>query len=108
MWVVSPRCALLSIVLADAPNTGSPSRNLLMIGVRARRKAHLNLLKKQHPFPEKSKILASMPGLDYPSRLVVDRPMLVQVFAEMAAAICWRNAKGEAVRNGVELGGSLR
>ena len=108
MWVVSPRCALLSIVLADAPNTGSPSRNLLMIGVRARRKAHLNLLKKQHPVPEKSKILASMPGLDYPSRLVVDRPMLVQVFAEMAAAICWRNAKGEAVRNGVELGGSLR
>lgn len=102
MWIVSPVCGLLSIVLADDPKTGLPATDVLMI--RSRSRDHLVLLKSQHPILAEVEVLRSRPGLDYEWRLVVDRITLVQVFAEMAASISWRNVKAEASRNEQEIG----
>jgi hypothetical protein len=102
MWVVSPVCGLLSIVLADDPKTGLPATDVLMI--RARSRDHLVLLKSQHPILADIEILGARPGLDYPWRLVVDRITLIQVFAEMAAQVSWRNVKAESDSNKQEIG----
>ena len=102
MWIVSPCCGLLSIVLADDPATGLPATDLLMI--RARSRDHLVLLKSQHPILADVEIQRSRPGLDYGWRLVVDRITLIQVFAEMASQLSWRNVKAEAELNKQEIG----
>jgi hypothetical protein len=102
VWIVSPTCGLLSIVLADDPTTGLPATDLLMIRTRSR--DHLVLLKSQHPILADVEIQRSKPGLDYGWRLVVDRITLIQVFAEMASQLSWRNVKAEASRNEQEIG----
>lgn len=102
MWIISPRCGLLSIVLADDPSTGQPAVDRLMI--RARSKRHLELLREQHPVLAKARILTSPIGLDYRYRLVVDRDTLAQVFQEMAQEVSWRNVKAAAGGNSKALG----
>jgi hypothetical protein len=102
IWIFSPTTGLLSICLADDPETGRPSADLLML--RARSQKHLVLLKKRHPVLAKAKILKSKPGLDYSWRIVVKRSVVVQVLGEMAGEVTWKNVKNQAHLNEADLG----
>jgi len=102
MWIISPTCGLLSIVIADGQGPINRPQDLLM--VRARNRDHLALLRSRHPALASVEIIRSSPELDYPWRMLVDRATLSVVLAQMIEDLDWRNVKAEAHRNEASVG----
>jgi len=101
-WIIDPRVGLVSAVVGDDPKTGKPSSTTIML--RARRRQHLENLRRLSPALAGTRITKANKDLDYPARIVVDREVFVQVMAELARSLNYRNVKGEAARNVADLG----
>lgn len=101
-WIIDPRVGLVSAVVGDDAKTGRPSPNTVML--RARRRQHLENLKRLCPVLSGARITKASKDLDYPVRIVVDREVFVQVMAELARSLNYRNVKAEAGRNAAVLG----
>jgi dihydropteroate synthase len=102
MWIIDPRVGLVSVVVADDPITGRPSANWIML--RARRTNHLENLKQMCPVLADVEITRARRDLDYPVRVVVSRAVFVEVMAELARTLAYRNVKGRAHSNETALG----
>lgn len=102
MWIIDPRIGLVSVVVADDPDTGKPSTNRIML--RGRRRSHLENLRRLCPSLAKARITTARAGLDYRARLVVDRAVFVEALAEMARTLDYRNVKSCAHANEASLG----
>lgn len=102
MWIIDPRIGLVSVVVADDPNTGKPSTDRIML--RGRRRAHLENLRRLCPSLAGARIIAARKELDYPVRLVVDRAAFVEALAELGRTLAYRNVKGCAAANEAALG----
>jgi len=72
--------------------------------LRARRRRHLENLRLLCPVLSGTRITTASKDLDYAVRMVVDREVFVQVMAELARSLNYRNVKGEAARNAADLG----
>jgi|694.fasta_scaffold01417_15 hypothetical protein len=101
-WIIDPRVGLISCVVADDPVTGKPSTKLIML--RARRRQHLENLRRLCPILAGVEITAVRKELDYPVRMVVDRDTFVAVMAELAKTLDYRNVKQSAHQHEAELG----
>lgn len=102
MWIIHPEIGLLSIVVADDPETAKPSTNRIML--RGRRRAHLESLRRLCPSLVGARITVARKDLDYPVRLVVDRSAFIQALAELGRTLAYRNVKGCAHANEAVLG----
>lgn len=102
MWIVDPRIGLLSVVVADDPKSGAPSKELVMIRGRSRR--HLASLQAHCPSLADSEIVRSESGMDYPCRLVVSRSAWTEAMTTLAESLDTRNVKSSAHRNEKALG----
>lgn len=102
MWIIDPRIGLVSVVVADDPDTGKPSTNRIML--RGRRRSHLENLRRLCPSLAKARITTARAGLDYRARLVVDRAVFVEALAELGRTLAYRNVKGFAHSNEAALG----
>lgn len=100
-WIIDPRVGLVSAVVGDDPKTGKPSSTTIML--RARRRQHLENLRRLCPALAGTRITKAR-DLDYPVRIVVGREVFVQVMAELASSLSYRNVKVEASRNEADLG----
>ena len=94
MWIQSPHLGAFSVVLADDLETGLPDPTTVMI--RARSRAHLELLQKAHPELADREILQGPPHLDYRWRLICPKAEWAEVLKDMALKIDYRNVKGAA------------
>lgn len=101
-WIIDPRVGLISCVVADDPVTGKPSTKLVML--RARRRQHLENLRRLCPILAGVEIAAIRKELDYPVRMVVDRDTFVAVMAGLAKTLDYRNVKQSAHQHEAELG----
>ena len=101
-WIIDPRVGLISCVVADDPVTGKPSTKLVML--RARRRQHLENLRRLCPMLGGTEITAVRRELDYPVRMVVDRETFVAVMAELARTIDYRNVKQSAHQHEADIG----
>lgn len=102
MWIIDPRIGLVSVVVADDPDTGKPSNERIML--RGRRRAHLENLRRLCPSLAGARITAARKDLDYPVRLVVDRSAFEQALTELARTLAYRNVKSCAHTNEAALG----
>ena len=101
-WIIDPRVGFISCVVADDPITGRPSTKLVML--RARRRQHLENLRRLCPMLAGVEITAARKELDYPVRMVVERETFVSIMAELARTLDYRNVKQSAHKHEAELG----
>ena len=94
MWIQSPNIGAFSVVLADDLETGRPDPTTAMI--RARCRAHLELLQSAHPVLASRDILQGPPHLDYRWRLICPKAEWAEVLRNMALQIEYRNVKAAA------------
>ena len=100
MWVFT-RFGFYSIACADKPGTKEIDPDTVM--VRARVRKHLTNLQHRFQSLADTKIL-TLPGRDYGFRLILPKPVWVEVLKELAEEQRWSNFKSEATKNLAQAG----